>query len=79
MNADDRRHARAQRDDAMPAHDEPLTYQELLDEALSLTFPASDPPAVGAAMHAAQRLSTGKDATDWLLASGADSRPRCGR
>ena len=48
------------------------TYQELLDEALDETFPASDPISPGAAMHAARKVSTGKDAVDWQLTPGAD-------
>ena len=43
------------------------TYQELLDEALELTFPASDPISPGAAARAKQPVSTPMDATDWEL------------
>ena len=43
------------------------TYQELLDEALELTFPASDPISAGAAARAEQRVSTPMDETDWKL------------
>jgi hypothetical protein len=46
------------------------TYQQLLDEALDGTFPASDPIAPGAAMHTARRISTAKDDTDWTLLPG---------
>lgn len=46
------------------------TYQQLLDEALDGTFPASDPIAPGAAMHPARRISTAKDDTDWTLLPG---------
>ena len=49
------------------------TYQELLDESLDETFPASDPISPGAAMHAARKVSTGKDAVDWQLTPGADA------
>jgi len=49
------------------------TYQELLDEALELTFPASDPISAGAAARAEQRVSTPMDDTDWELE--ADSAP----
>jgi hypothetical protein len=48
------------------------TYQELLDESLDETFPASDPISPGAAMHAEKRVSTGKDEVDWQLEPGAD-------
>ena len=56
-----------------------LTYQELLDEALELTFPASDPISPGAAARAEERVSTPMDATDWKLetdaAPAADADP----
>jgi len=48
------------------------TYQELLDESLDETFPASDPISPGAAMHAERRVATGKDEVDWQLTPGAD-------
>lgn len=48
------------------------TYQELLDDALDQTFPASDPISPSAAMHAEKRKSaSGKDDTDWQLKPGA--------
>lgn len=57
--------ARARRsEDKLP------TYQELLDEALEGTFPASDPIAPGAAMHTSRRISTARDDTDWTLLPG---------
>jgi hypothetical protein len=43
------------------------TYQELLDEALDLTFPASDPISPGAAQRAERPIATPKDDTDWSL------------
>jgi len=43
------------------------TYQELLDEALELTFPASDPISPGAAARTKRPVSTPMDATDWEL------------
>ena len=46
------------------------TYQELLDESLDQTFPASDPISPSAAMHADRQVSTGKDDTDWTLKPG---------
>ncbi|HMC17188.1 MAG TPA: hypothetical protein VKI18_16245 [Albitalea sp.] len=48
------------------------TYQELLDESLDETFPASDPISPSAAMHADKQVSTGKDDVDWQLEPGAD-------
>lgn len=53
-------------EDALP------TYQELLDESLEQTFPASDPISPSAAMHTRRRIATGKDATDWTLAPGSE-------
>lgn len=47
------------------------TYQELLDEALDETFPASDPISPSAAMYAERQISTQKDAKDWQLQPGA--------
>lgn len=47
------------------------TYQELLDESLDETFPASDPISPGAAMHAERQVATGKDDVDWQLRPGA--------
>ena len=49
------------------------TYQELLDESLDETFPASDPISPSAAMHAEKRIATGKDDVDWKLKPGADA------
>jgi hypothetical protein len=46
------------------------TYQELLDESLDETFPASDPISPSAAMHADREISTGKDRKDWTLKPG---------
>ena len=47
------------------------TYQELLDESLDETFPASDPISPSAAMHAERQVATGKDQVDWQLRPGA--------
>ncbi|NML18485.1 hypothetical protein [Azohydromonas caseinilytica] len=47
------------------------TYQELLDEAVDETFPASDPISPSAAMHADRKISTDKDSHDWTLQPGA--------
>jgi hypothetical protein len=51
------------------------TYQELLDESLDQTFPASDPISPSAAMYAESRITTPKDDTDWKLRPGADTAP----
>lgn len=51
------------------------TYQELLDEALDETFPASDPISPTAAMHATRAVSTPSDAVDWVLKPGGDRPP----
>lgn len=51
------------------------TYQELLDEALDETFPASDPISPSAAMAAEKRIQTDKDSTDWTLKPGACKPP----
>lgn len=53
------------------------TYQELLDEALDETFPASDPISPTAAMAAEKRIRTDKDSTDWTLRPGACQPPDC--
>lgn len=44
------------------------TYQELLDESLDQTFPASDPISPSAAMHAEQAIQSARDSRDWSLA-----------
>jgi CBS domain-containing protein len=46
------------------------TYQELLDDALDQTFPASDPISPSAAMAAEKRIATDRDAVDWTLKPG---------
>jgi hypothetical protein len=46
---------------------EDLTYEEALDESLRETFPASDPIAPGVASRADRPVSTGRDATDWVV------------
>jgi hypothetical protein len=53
--------------------DRVLTYQELFDESLDQTFPASDPISPSAAMHAAEPVSTTKDDKDWNLRPGGVS------
>lgn len=52
------------------------TYQELLDEALDETFPASDPISPTAAMHASHQVESGRDEVDWALKPGGH-RPPC--
>lgn len=52
-------------------HERVPTYQELLDDALDQTFPASDPISPTAAMHADQQISTAQNETDWTLKPGA--------
>ena len=58
---------------AAPPEAKVPTYQELLDESLDETFPASDPISPGAAMHAQKEVSTGKDSVDWQLLPGTES------
>lgn len=56
------------------------TYQELLDEALDETFPASDPISPSAAMHAEKQIASSKDDKDWTLKPGQAkpcSNPPC--
>jgi hypothetical protein len=58
-------------------HDHPArkvpTYQELLDESLDETFPASDPISPSAAMYADKQVATGKDDVDWQLKPGGNA------
>lgn len=51
------------------------TYQELLDEALDQTFPASDPISPSAAMHASHRVVGSRDEVDWALQPGGHRPP----
>lgn len=51
------------------------TYQELLDESLDQTFPASDPISPSAAMHAEQAIQSARDSRDWSLAPEGASAP----
>ena len=57
------------------AHEKVPTYQELLDESLDETIPASDPISPSAAMHAEKKISTDCNENDWRLRPGAD-RPK---
>ena len=47
------------------------SYQELLDQALDDTFPASDPIATSAATHVHEPCTTARDCRDWTLKPGA--------
>ncbi len=47
------------------------TYQQLLDESLKQTFPASDPISPSAAMTAEKHIATSCDSTDWVLQPGS--------
>lgn len=47
------------------------TYQDLLDETLDNTFPASDPIAASAATHVREPHTTARDTHDWTLEPGA--------
>jgi len=70
---DQRLEARARKpEDKLP------TYQELLDDAVESTFPASDPIAPHAAINTAQRVSTSVDNKDWKL-KPVESHPPRGR
>lgn len=51
------------------------TYQELLDEALEDTFPASDPIAVGAASKPKAPAPNARDERDWKLEPSASPAP----
>jgi hypothetical protein len=54
------------------AHKEELdTYQDLLDESLQLTFPASDPVCAQAATRCADPCETPSNAADWHLHPGS--------
>lgn len=48
------------------------TYQELLDDSIDQTFPASDPISPSAAMYADAQVSTAKDEKDWILQPGSE-------
>jgi hypothetical protein len=51
------------------------TYQEVVDESLEMTFPASDPISPSAAMHAEERVRTERDKTDWKLSPSSEHQP----
>jgi hypothetical protein len=54
------------------------TYQELLDEAVEETFPASDPISPTAAMKADRPVRTRMDGKDWELKPDSDKAPTAG-
>jgi hypothetical protein len=64
-----RKTAEDKRREPSPATDQEgvPTYQELLDEALDETFPASDPISPSAAERAEREISTPKDDKDWQV------------
>jgi hypothetical protein len=55
--------------------EEPESYQDLLDESLHLTFPASDPICAQAATRCGDRLATTANPTDWRLHPGSRASP----
>jgi hypothetical protein len=52
------------------APQEPSTYQQTLDEALSETFPASDPISPSQAMRAQEEAPSERDPVDWRVERG---------
>lgn len=61
--------------EAKQPHEKVPTYQELLDNAIEDTFPASDPIAVGGATKILEPHTTLRDAKDWTLKPGSESAP----
>jgi hypothetical protein len=51
------------------------TYQELLDEAVNDTFPASDPIAPNAAAQAGEAVHTPRDGRDWRVQGEGEGAP----
>lgn len=51
------------------------TYQAAVDDALEMSFPASDPISPSAAMHAEKRTQTARDNVDWKLKRGSEHQP----
>jgi hypothetical protein len=51
----------------IPAAVERPTYQDLLDDALEQTFPASDPIAFSAATYTASSIVSARNSVDWSL------------
>lgn len=73
-----KKEARRLEGDAKDPEEKVPTYQELLDEALDETFPASDPIAPGAASRPAREVPSGRDDADWTLEPGSDAPARPG-
>jgi len=66
--------------DQPPVHHEDLeTYQVLLDESLTLTFPASDPICAQAATRCGDPIATAADPADWRLHRGSTASNAAGR
>jgi len=57
-------------DGTAPPDQKRPSYQELLDESLDQTFPASDPISPSAAMYADRQIESARDERDWSLAPG---------
>jgi hypothetical protein len=55
-------------------HEQLETYQDLLDESLHLTFPASDPICAQAATRCAEPCETPGNRSDWHLHPGSGER-----
>ena len=55
------------------------TYQDVLDQSLQETFPASDPISPSAATHAGARISTEKNPTDWKVEPGSKVKSTPGK
>lgn len=55
-------------------HEQLETYQDLLDESLQLTFPASDPISAQAATRCADPFETPANPSDWRLHPGSRER-----
>jgi hypothetical protein len=51
------------------------TYQQMVDESLAETFPASDPISPSAAMKASEEVDSPRDARDWALKQDTASEP----
>lgn len=56
-----------------PCLNEDHTYQTAVDASLEMTFPASDPIALSAAMYTI-RVATPRDETDWKLPASGHSQ-----
>lgn len=70
-NSDRRKPARVPRADQVAP-----TYQDLLDESLQETFPASDPISPGVAQRRRRPTSSRKNPTDWTLTPEQKRKPK---